>query len=229
MPKEQQKKALNFLLNELKDLSWLDANETLKEFPIRTSVAMQMENAIIDGILSRCGAVSICSDKATSAPYTQKEYLADIERFVWAPTRAGKTLTDTEMRLQMNYLTKLIEGSVTGVAKNATRKGITDMYGIIEIPEWLKAASRERFGIVSEEFMGCFNNKHAEMQATRLEEISGFEDGVDLKAPLEPMEHVYFGELKKIRSLVAASASTGSADTQRHYRLLLYKIDQALK
>ena len=46
--KEQQKKALNFLLNELKDLSWLDANETLKEFPIRTSVAMQMENAIID-------------------------------------------------------------------------------------------------------------------------------------------------------------------------------------
>lgn len=103
------------------------------------------------------------------------------------------------------------------------------MYGIIEIPEWLKAASRERFGIISEEFMGCFNNKHAEMQAARLEEISGFEDDVDLKAPLEPMEHVYFGELKKIRSLVAASASTGSADTQRHYRLLLYKIDQALK
>lgn len=227
--KEQQKKALNFLLNELKDLSWLDANETLKEFPIRTSVAMQMENAIIDGILSRCGAVSICSDKATSAPYTQKEYLADIERFVWASTRAGKTLTDTEMRLQMNYLTKLIEGSVTGVAKNATRKGITDMYDIIKVPEWLKAASRERFGIISEEFMGCFNNKHAEMQAARLEEISGFEDDVDLKAPLEPMEHVYFGELKKIRSLVAASASTGSADTQRHYRLLLYKIDQALK
>ena len=55
------------------------------------------------------------------------------------------------------------------------------------------------------------------------------EDDVDLKAPLEPMEHVYFGELKKIRSLVAASVSTGSADTQRHYRLLLYKIDQALK
>lgn len=229
VPKAQQKKALNFLLNELKDLSWLDARETLKEFPIRTSVAMQMENAIIDGILSRCGAVSICSDKAVSAPYTQKEYLADIERFVWASTRAGKTLTDTEMRLQMNYLTKLIEGSVAGVAKNATSKGIADMYAALEVPEWLKAASRERFGIVPEEFMGCFNNKPAEMQAARLEEISGFEDDVELKAPLEPMEHVYFGELKKIRSLVAASASTGSADTQRHYRLLLYKIDQALK
>jgi len=52
---------------------------------------------------------------------------------------------------------------------------------------------------------------------------------VDLKAPIEPMEHVYYGELKKVRSLVAANASTGSADTQRHYRLLLYKIDQALK
>ena len=227
--KQQQKKALNFLLNELKDLSWLDARETLKEFPIRTSVAMQMEDAIIDGILSRCGAVAICSGKATSAPYTQKEYLADIERFVWAPTRAGRTLTETEMRLQMNYLTKLIEGSVAGVAKNATRKGIADMYAHIEVPEWLKTASRERFGIISEEFMGCFNNKPREMQAARLEEISGFDDDVDLKAPIEPMEHIYYGELKKVRSLVAASASTGSADTQRHYRLLLYKIDQALK
>lgn len=228
VPKAQQKKALNFLLNELKDLSWLDAREALKEFPIRTSVAMQMEDAIIDGILSRCGAVSLCSDKATSAPYTQKEYLADIERFVWAATRAGKTLTETEMRLQMSYLTKLINGSVKGVAKNASSRGIADMYAVIELPEWLKAASRERFGIVSEEFMGCFTNKPAEMQAARLEEISGF-DETELKAPLEPMEHVYFGELKKIRSLVAASASTGSADTQRHYRLLLYKIDQALK
>lgn len=55
------------------------------------------------------------------------------------------------------------------------------------------------------------------------------QDDVDLKAPIEPMEHIYYGELKKVRSLVAASASTGSADTQRHYRLLLYKIDQALK
>jgi hypothetical protein len=67
------------------------------------------------------------------------------------------------------------------------------------------------------------------LQAARLEEISGFDDDVDLKAPIEPMEHIYYGELKKVRSLVAASASTGSADTQRHYRLLLYKIDQALK
>ena len=50
------------------------------------------------------------------------------------------------------------------------------MYAHIEVPEWLKAASRERFGIISEEFMGCFNNKPREMQAARLEEISGFDD-----------------------------------------------------
>lgn len=227
--KQQQKKALNFLLNEMKDLSWLDARETLKEFPIRSSVSIQMEDAIIDGILSRCGAVAICSDKATSAPYTQKEYLGDIERFVWAPTRAGKNLTETEMRLQMNYLTKLISGSVAGVSKNASSKGIADMYATIQVPEWLKEASRNRFGIISEEHMGCFSNKPCGMHAARVEEISGFDDEVELKAPLEPMEHVYYGELKKVRSLVAASASTGSADTQRHYRLLLYKIDQALK
>ncbi len=229
VPKTQQRKALNFLLNELKDLSWLDARETLKDFPIRTSVAMQMEDAIIDGVLSRCGAVAICADKASSSPYTQKEYLADIDRFVWEPTRAGRSLTDAEMRLQMNYLTKLIDGSVSGVAKNANSKGIADMYACIEVPEWLKAASRQRFGLIPEEYMGCFTNRPERVSLTDRREVSGFDDEVDLKAPTEPMEHVYYGELKKVRDLIASKVSTGSADTRRHYRLLLYKIEQALK
>ncbi len=229
VPKKQQKKALQFLLNELKDLSWLDAREMLREFPIRNSVSVQMEDAIIDGILSRCGAVNLCADKSTSNPYTQVEYLADIDRFVWAPTRAGRSLTEVEMRLQMSFLTKLIDGSVATVAKNASRKGIAAAYAGIAVPEWLKAASRERFGIVSEEYMGVFNNKPDGMQAANPGEISGFDDEVSLKAPIKPVEHVYYSELKKIRSLVSANASTGSADTQRHYRLLIYKIDQALK
>ena len=230
VPKQQQKKALKFLLNELKDLSWLDARETLREFPIRNAVSVQMEDAIIDGILSRSGAVALCADKCnTKNPYTQEEYLEDIARFVWAPTRNGRTLNEMEMRLQMNFLTKLIEGSVASVSKNANRKGYAACYTGIEVPEWLKAASRERFGIVPEEYMGVFNNKPAEMQAANLGEISGFSDEVSLKAPLKPMDHVYYGELKKIRSMLSANASTGSADTQRHYRLLIYKIDQALK
>ena len=229
VPKEQQRKALNFLLSELKDLSWLDGDNVLKGYPIRSSVATQMEDAIIDGILSRSGAVAICADKALTAPYTQEAYFDDISRAVWQPTRAGRTLTDVEMRLQMNFLTKLIEGSVGSVAKNANSKAFADMYAPIKLPEWLKAASRERFGLVGEEFMGCFNNKPEALQAARWEEISGFDDEVELSAPVKPLEHVYFSELKKIRDIVKASASTGSAATQRHYRLLLYKIEQALK
>ena len=229
VPKAQQKKALKFMLDEMKNLSWLDARDLMREFPIRNNVSVQMEDAIMDGILSRTGAIALCASKSTSNPYTQEEYLADIERAVWAPTYAGKSLSEMEMRLQMNFLTKLIEGSVATVAKNATRKGITDAYTGIAVPEWLKAASRERFGIVSEEYMGVFNNKPAEMQASNLREISGFDEEVSLKAPIQPMDHIYYGELKKIRSLLSGKVSTGSADTQRHYRLLIYKIDQALK
>lgn len=229
VPKKQQKKALEFMLNELKDLSWLDADDVMREFPIRNSVSVQLEDAIIDGILSRSGAVALSASKSDSNPYTQEEYLGDIERFVWAPTRAGKSLSEMEMRIQMNFLTKLIEGSVATVTKNAKSKGIAAAYATIAIPEWLKASSRERFGIISEEYMGVFNNKPEEMQAATLGEISGFDDEVNLKAPMKPMDHVYYGELKKIRTLLSGSASTGSADTQRHYRLLIYKIDQALK
>ena len=217
--REQQRKALHFLLNETKDLDWLNANDVMKEFPIHSSISAQMEDAIIDGILSRCTSVSMAADKAASKPYTQTEYLQDIENFIWAPTRSGKDLTATDMRLQMSLLTKLINGACDGIVKNASRKSFTG----IDIPTEIEESFKTRYGLLSHEAAACSCHQH-------MQEVSGFaEDDVELKAPFEPMEHVYFGELKKIRTLIAGKVSTGSADTQRHYRLLLYKIDQALK
>ena len=157
-----------------------------------------------------------------------KEYLSDIEQVVWEPTRSGRTLTDAEMRLQMNFLTKLIDGSVADVEKNANRTGFADMYAEVRMPEWLENSFKERLGIfIPRQFMGCSHNAAAVLASVK--EVRGFDDDVRLSAPMEPMEHVYYSELKKIRSLISSAVSTGSADTQRHYRLLLYKIDQALK
>lgn len=226
--KVNQQRSLKFLLNELKDLSWLDARNSWKGFPIHTSVAMQMEDAIVGGILSRNMAVSLCAEKARKNPYTQQEYMADINRFVWAPTRAARTLTNVEMRLQMNYVEKLIKGSVGGVAKNVAARGFAVTDAMIKVPEWLKESTRQRYGIIPEEYMGCFTNKPTEEIVASQSEVMGF-DEVELKYPVEPMEHIYFGELKNIQSLVKAQAATGSVETQRHYRLLLYKLNQALK
>lgn len=228
VPRVQQKKALHFLLNELKDLSWLDAEDMMKGMPIRSLVSVQMEDAIIDAVLSRCNAVALSAGKAVSKPYTQKEYLSDIEQVVWEPTRSGRTLTDAEMRLQMNFLTKLIEGSVADVEKNANRTGFADIYAEVRMPEWLENSFKERLGIfIPRQFMGCSHNAAAVLASVK--EVRGFDDDVRLSAPMEPMEHVYYSELKKIRSLISSAVSTGSADIQRHYRLMLYKIDQALK
>ena len=207
------------MLNELKDLSWLDAEDMMKGMPIRSLVSVQMEDAIIDAVLSRCNAVALSAGKAVSKPYTRSDQ---------PPTRSGRTLTDAEMRLQMNFLTKLIEGSVADVEKNANRTGFADIYAEVRMPEWLENSFKERLGIfIPRQFMGCSHNAAAVLASVK--EVRGFDDDVRLSAPMEPMEHVYYSELKKIRSLISSAVSTGSADTQRHYRLMLYKIDQALK
>ena len=44
-----------------------------------------------------------------------------------------------------------------------------------------------------------------------------------------PLDHLYFDMLKRIQTLLKSKANTGSEDTRQHYRLLLYKIEQALK
>lgn len=237
VPRAQQQKALQFLMAELNNLDWLDARTTLRQFPVRSSVATQMENAIIDGVLSRAGAVALCADKAVSNPYTPKEYLQDIGKYVWAPTRAERSLTSTEMRLQMSFLSKLIDNSVAGVTKRAGGKsGLADTnpYAIIAVPQWLKEASLGRFGPVPMEYMGCFSNCLVETpQVSRpqdkLKEVSGFsDDDISLKVPAQPVDYIYFAELKNIRQLIQSKQNTGLEDTRRHYRLLLYKINQAL-
>lgn len=231
VPKAKQKEALNFLLTQLQNTSWIDDKEALAGFPIKSDLGYNLEDAIIDGILSKTRAISLCAEKTKENPYTQTEYMSDIADFVWKSTRAGKTLTPAEKKLQMQFVSKMISGSVASVKRNATSGSAYAFQGI-RVPESVKAASRERFGVLPVSFMGAFDNLpengHVCLRQNP-EEISGFSYELSLKAPVEPVEHLYYGELKKILSLVKNMQNSGSDDTRKHYRLLVYKIEQALK
>lgn len=56
----------------------------------------------------------------------------------------------------------------------------------------------------------------------------GFGFNVYLTDVMEPMDHIYYEKLKQAQALIQSKVSTGSTDTRNHYKLLLYKINQAL-
>jgi hypothetical protein len=227
--REKQRESLNFLFEQLKDFAWLDDEELQKGYPIRNNIGKDFESAIIDGILHRFGAVALCSEKAVKDVYSQEDYMKDIYDRVWAPTRKGATLTGMEKKFQMQFLTLLLEGS-GAMERGLSGSALAFRNEPIEVPEYIAAKRSEYFGMQLEKGIclcggNHLNGKHYFAPS----ETYGFDFRVDVKAPSEPLKDLYFKTLRSSLDLLKSKANTGSAETKQHYRLLIYKIEQALK
>lgn len=81
-------------------------------------------------------------EKTDRDHYTPGMYMNQIFDFVFAPTRQGKILTGTDMRLQTKYLSHLITGSKVTV-KGMGGQSMALVNGLaLEVPEYIKAKSR---------------------------------------------------------------------------------------
>lgn len=227
---EKQKRATQFILAQLKDLSWLDDESLLKNFEIRSKIASDLEDMILESLMKRFGAVAMSADKADKDAYTQRAYMKDLMDFVWAPTQAGKSLTNLEKKLQLEF-TSFTMGSTGINMTKGTPLSFTAEHMMIQVPEAVKAKSREMYGNVSEHWMGMFTNKEVSdhRDACCGGDVQGFGWHISVTAPYEPLEHLYFENLQNTLTLLKSKANTGNADTRQHYRLLIYKIEQSLK
>ncbi|KIO46083.1 zinc-dependent metalloprotease [Sanguibacteroides justesenii] len=228
---EKQKRATQFMLAQLKDLAWLNDQSLLKNFEIRSNIISDMEDAIWEGLTKRFGAVAMSADKAEKNPYTQKDYMKDLMDFVWAPTKQGKSLSNIEKKLQLNFVSFTIGNTGMNMMRgNSLSFHAEDL--MIQVPECIKEKSRKMYGEVSEHWMGMFTNKkeisHDHVQCGGVEK-QGFGWYVSVTPPYEPLEHLYFNALQNTLTLLKSKANTGNADTRQHYKLLIYKIEQALK
>lgn len=99
----------------------------------------------------------------------------------------------------------------------------------LEIPEYVKAKSRERYGVLPVNSVGIFTNTEIQKDASLPEEIQGFGPVYTMGPTQASMEAIYFDMLKKARVLLKSKMNTGSEETRVHYKLLVHKLEQALK
>ena len=228
---EKQKRATRFMLDQLKALSWLDNEELLKNFELRSRITSDLEDMILDGLMKRFGPVAMSADKAGKGAYTQRDYMKDLMDFVWNPTRQGRSLTNLEKKLQLN-MTSFTIGN-TGINMNrANPLAFSAENLMIQVPEYVKAKSREMYGEIPEHWMGMFTNREVvghTGSCCQGEDVQGFGWHLSVTPPYEPLEHLYFEYLQNTLALLKSKANTGNSDTRQHYRLLIYKIEQALK
>lgn len=233
VPRKDQRRAVKFLLDQMKDMDWLDAKEMQEGYPLRGNIASYLQDEIFFAMIKQIGNVMICASKSLGEDvYTAEDYMKDIYDYVWVPTQQGKTLTSIEKLMQINLLTTIMDQA--GVVSEQKGPPFALAGNMIRIPEVMKEQSRAAYGLISEEFAGIYSNLERLVpfeseDLLRQAERMGFDSYVGVTAPYIPTGHIYFDVLKKTLSLLKSKVNTGSTDTKQHYKLLIYKIEKALK
>ena len=232
-PVKDERLGVKFLFYQMKDMDWLDAKEMQEGYPLRGNIASYLQDEIFFAMIKQIGNVMICASKSLGEDvYTAEDYMKDIYDYVWAPTQQGKTLTSIEKLMQINLLTTIMDQA--GVVSEQKGTPFALAGNMIRIPEVMKEQSRAAYGLISEEFAGIYSNLERLVpfeseDLLRQAERMGFDSYVGVTAPYIPTGHIYFDVLKKTLSLLKSKVNTGSTDTKQHYKLLIYKIEKALK
>ena len=231
VPKEKQRRALRFMLEQTRDAEWVDDKDFQARMPIMGTYAQVLQDIALKAIFNRAALVAFGAKyTGEESPYTAEEYFEDIHGFVFAPTREGKELSGAEKKLQMALLSELISGSgvESGKIGGGGNVGISDAYRIA-VPREIAEKSRAAYGLVGE-----FDTEMTRARWLRQAEtcpsakVRGFGWRVELPIMNYPMEPLYLSTLKKTHALLKSKADTGSDANRRHYALLLYKVEQAL-
>lgn len=115
VPKELQKGHLNWALNLIDDLSFLDDNQLKKESPLRGDTGEFCQKYFTNFIFVQIDAMWL-SEIRSSDPYTQEEALRDVAAHIWKGAEKGAIPTDLQKYQRLSYIENLI--SWAGVRGN---------------------------------------------------------------------------------------------------------------
>ena len=218
VPKEKQMRAVQFLMDQVRDIDWLEDKELVQNLPLMGSPASDIQTEIIDKIMASVSKLALSASKSDD-PYTPEECLNDVYDFVWATTLKGGKTDVTDRKLQNAFVKSLISKSKTSGNGGMITLGVTDQFPVIEAPKYVNQTSIKNFGT---------NEWNSQEQVNG--DVNGFEFLVAVNYATSPsIAHIYYGLLLKTKALLEKNVNHASMETRNHYRLLLHQIEKALK
>lgn len=213
IPKEQQKEALNYLFSIYNDLNWLDNKELLSKFPIAGSPKQTVQNFMLRHILPVPFQVSKYEGLDKNS-FTAAEAFNMVYNFVWGPTISGRTLTESDMNLQKQYIYMMMETAGFAI------KGASNTFA----GETVLDINHRQFG-----YTCC--QAHAEGSEKRHNPMAGFEwqplNRFSMTAKLTQVD--VYAYVNKAKLLMKQKVANASGKSKAHYELLLKMLDINLK
>ncbi len=213
IPKAQQKEALNYLFEIYNDLDWLDNKNLLTKFPVSGSPKQTIQNFMLRYILPVPFQVSQYEGLEKDS-FTAVEAFNMIYNFVWKPTISGRTLTESQMNLQKQYIYMMMQTAgftIKGAGKALAGEKLLDI-------------NHRQFGYT------CCQG-HALKENAMHNPVAGFEwkplNRFSMTAKVTQAD--VYAYIAKAKQLMKQKAASASGKTKAHYELLLKMLDINLK
>ncbi len=247
--KADQKRALVWLVKELRSCSWLDNQALAAKLPAAPSQANRIQGLVLDAMFKELpDKVIYCSHLAQGqgqAAYTITEFYEDLYTEAFRPTLQGKKLSLLDRTFQKNLLKDITSVGGAGVfprklfltSENVNQE-ILDLSGYPSLEE-LRFLGLYSNGML-DHFYPLFEKmeqQYGEGIVAKILSENTFRDEnskIDvLKAKVNGAENekaeVQLSILKKVNALAKDKMTTGPTADRTHYELLYLQTQKALK
>ncbi len=215
VPAKKQREALAWVMSELRNCQWIDNVPVTKKFGIRTGLSVQL--AALYKILTgkALEKVTMASHLAKgNKAYTVKQYTDDLYNQVFQSTLKGKTLTETERKIQRGVVEAVIKGMEGSSGKTTFTVGLANGQEVDANDTGMLSESQETGCGVSLQSVDFGPTQHSTLYGYAINDIDE-----------RPM--YMLSMLKRINNLMKSKAN-GSID-KVHYQYLYKQTRKALK
>ena len=213
-PKEKQKEAMSYFLEQLETMDWLDNSDVLDKLPMVGKPSDALRNVLMKLLMAAPARVEFSALKAEGDKYDVDECMNDIYEYIWSPTLKGRKLTSTQMKLQSLFIKQL--ASTAKINWNKDSKSLADE----DVWESLTTLHHK----IEEGHKRCCVSDLERM----FNPVAGFEEPMAEYFVPRNQESMCYGYFLRVRDLLNNQKQHVDKDTRLHYQLLLHQMNNAL-
>jgi len=238
VPVDVQRKSLKWMIDQLKDCSWVNDRSLTDMFPLRVDLEPIFQYYTALDLFSTYANVILSAHvkDANGESYTMQNWLDDIYEWVWKGTENRKNLTRGERILQNLYISAALKGATksTTLVKAKSIAFADDPY--LPSVEQLALYGLDPSGM-AEKYLGILKDYEAEygkgsVAASMLDTNFG-ESGYNWQyrvntRTLDESKALFHEDLTRIAKFLKANISGAKGETKAHYRSLLKQIESSI-
>lgn len=222
VPKEKQRASLKYMMEQVRNLGWLDDKKVLQNLTVMGSPKELLQMIMSEAIVLAPQKVML-SAALSDEPYGYYECGDDVFDFVWDSAKSRRKLTEFDKFIQNMYLDHMLTSARLAYTPAPSRGLTSDFENVLEETSLFSLLKNYD---VNGRYSKLLDEKERGIDFNPIAGFGGYSTKFVRFFNQESNAYYYVMRTKKL--LETAVANTQNLDVQMHYRLLLRKVNKSL-